>query len=233
MNEWERAEPGTSRVPLPEIALHAAVTLCCFWEWVDFAVYLCLGFYGALRCCEPLRLRRRHLLLPRDLCSSTPTAFVVIEKSKTALAAHARQVARVQHVRIVQADVVQLLDAYAGNLSPSTFLFRFDEEGRRERWNALFGDKLGFCVQHLRGVTPASLRAGGATAEYIRCNSVEAARDKLRHLPNSRSTLRYCQEAVAALSVAAIAPDQRDAIATFAAATPAAVAGLTRRLRER
>ena len=55
---------------MPEAVFRAAVAVACLWQWPHFAAALLLGFHGLLRPGELLFLRRRDLILLRDLLTS-------------------------------------------------------------------------------------------------------------------------------------------------------------------
>ena len=53
-----------NRVPLPERAFHAILTLCLCWGWYDIAVIFGAAFWGMLRPHEAPSLSTSDLLTP-------------------------------------------------------------------------------------------------------------------------------------------------------------------------
>ena len=222
VSEWSLREPGKSRVPVPEAGLRAAITLACCLHWTAFALFLAFGWCAALRPGELLKLRRRDVTLPSDLASPTSPLFLRLRASKTS---RKHGAATHQHARIDAADVIELAEALVGELRPKERIFGWKYRAMRAQWDELFQRRLGF-----ERLTPSGLRSGGAT-DALLAGGLESARLRLRHLVNSRSTERYLQEAGAAFAYARVPPEARARVATLAAATPAALARETRRLR--
>ncbi|CAE7560174.1 SUF4 [Symbiodinium sp. CCMP2592] len=167
LSRWEEEEPGERSMVMPESLLRAAVTLSLLWRWPHFTGFLLLGFHALLRPSEILKLRRRDLILPRDLLTDVPVAFVRILGSKT------KRFLQRQHARISDALSVAFLDALFGHCHPLSPLFDCSPAVLRRRWNALFS-ALGVPVtEDLKGITPKSLRGSGATWLYQRTEEVD------------------------------------------------------------
>ena len=83
LKKWEEAEPMERSMIMPAALFKAAVSLCILWSWKKVAAVLLLGFHGLLRPNEILPLRRADLVLPRDVLSTEPIAYVRILHSKT------------------------------------------------------------------------------------------------------------------------------------------------------
>ena len=222
VSEWSLREPGKPRAPVPEAGVRAAITLACCLRWTAFALFLAFGWCAALRPGELLKLRRRDVTLPTDLASQTSPLFLRLRASKTS---RKHGAATHQHARIEAADVIELAEAYLGEMRPKDRIFGWKYRAMRAQWDELFKRRLGF-----ERLTPSGLRSGGAT-DALLAGGLESARLRLRHLVNSRSTERYLQEAGAAFAYARVPPEARARVATLAAATPAALARETRRLR--
>ena len=213
VSEWSLREPGKPRAPVPEAGVRAAITLACCLRWTAFALFLAFGWCAALRPGELLKLRRRDVTLPTDLASQTSPLFLRLRASKTS---RKHGAATHQHARIEAADVIELAEAYLGELRPKDRIFGWKYRAMRAQWDELFKRRLGF-----ERLTPSGLRSGGAT-DALLAGGLESARLRLRHLVNSRSTERYLQEAGAAFAYARVPPEARARVATLAAATPAA-----------
>ena len=222
VSEWTLREPGKPRVPVPEAGVRAAITLACCLRWTAFALFLALGWCAVLRPGEILKLRRRDVTLPSDLASRTSPLFIRIRASKTS---RMRGAATHQHARVDAADVIELAEAFLGEMQPKERIFGWKYRGLRRHWDAIFKDRLGF-----ERLTPSGLRSGGATHALL-TGGLESARLCLRHMVHSRSTERYLQEAGAAFAYARVPPEARARVEALAAATPAALAREIRRVQ--
>ena len=222
VSEWTLREPGKPRVPVPEAGVRAAITLACCLRWTAFALFLALGWCAVLRPGELLKLRRRDVTLPSDLASRTSPLFIRIRASKTS---RMRGAATHQHARVDAADVIELAEAFLGEMQPKERIFGWKYRGLRRHWDAIFKDRLGF-----ERLTPSGLRSGGATHALL-TGGLESARLCLRHMVHSRSTERYLQEAGAAFAYARVPPEARARVEALAAATPAALAREIRRVQ--
>ena len=191
---WELAEPVKHRVPIPLKILQALAALSFSLGWRRWCGTSLLCFFGIARVGEVLNCRRKHLLLPADLLEEDETnraAFLVLESSKTSR----RQAARVQHLKIVDAYVVKLLEEIFGFLSREDFLFGGSPSAYRTRWNYLL-ETLG--IPTAVKLTPGGLRGGGAVESYRRGTSIAEIQWRMR-LKNQSTLESYLQE-VAALS---------------------------------
>ena len=137
-----------------------------------------------------------------------------------------------QHARVDSQPLVEWLEAECAGLPERAFLVSLSASQVARRWRQLFG-ALGFRCGAPEGLTPASLRAGGATELYLQTASHERVRLQLRHGPASRSTERYVQEAAAALSFARVPEQRRELVRGLAALSPVLVREHVRRLRSR
>ena len=225
---WELHEPGTNRVPLPQTAFAAGVSVALAWEWYEFANFLILSWASAGRPGEILALTRRAILLPSDLGQSDAVAYVVFEEPKTGRQTQLRHAARRQHARVDALEAVEWLEATCQWLGEGELVVDLTQAELRAAWNAVFGDRLGFSTTHLTGVTPASVRAGAATALYRHRESAEPVRWQLRH-SSQRMTERYIQESVAALVLGRLPSAFRDTIAELADTAPALLVEATNR----
>ena len=94
---------------IPEAIYKAAVSVALLWGWPFFTAALLVGFHGLLRPGEFLKLRRRDLILPCDLLTSTPIAKVRILGSKT------KRFLQRQHAKISDVLAVRFLEALYGS----------------------------------------------------------------------------------------------------------------------
>ena len=223
---WEIEEPGRSRIPLPRSAFEAGLAVALLWDWFVFATFLMLGWTSAGRPGELLALTRGSVLLPADLGQRDSVAYVVFQNPKTGRQAHARRAARRQHARVDVFEVVAWLEVYCRALRPRDLVIPLSRSELKAAWRAVFGERLGFSTAHLEGLTPASLRAGSATALYRERDTAEPVRWRLRH-GTLQMTERYIQEAVAAQALGRLPAGFRATIESLAAAAPAVLAAAT------
>lgn len=114
-----------------------------------------MGFHGLLRPGEILKLRRRDLLLPRDLLTCTQVAYVSILGAKT------RRFLQRQHAKVSDFCSVKFLDALFGHLPGIVPLFACSPAVFRKRWDLLFGSLGVPTAEDAKGITPKSLRGSG------------------------------------------------------------------------
>ena len=123
-------------------------------------------------------------------------------------------------------EVVAWLEVYCRALRPRDLVIPLSRSELKAAWRAVFGERLGFSTAHLEGLTPASLRAGSATALYRERDTAEPVRWRLRH-GTLQMTERYIQEAVAAQALGRLPAGFRATIESLAAAAPAVLAAAT------
>ena len=165
IQSWKLSTPVCSRVPMPESVLKA---FCYFavmqglqfdtsnsYMWLVFSICLRLGFYALLRPKELLQLTKGCLKLPLGrLLNSSAVAVATIRDPK-----NRAFMGRLQVRMIRDPAAIEWLSWYAPCLPPSALLWPFSEHSFR---TCLADCCKFFDVAHL-GLTPASLRAGGAT----------------------------------------------------------------------
>lgn len=189
---WQSVEPSCPHVPLPLRAWEAMLSLSLLLDQPRTALVLAVGFACMLRPGEALALCRADVSLPADRLEIGGCAFVAVWQHKTRVRG-----AGAQHVKLVDPTLVNWLDRMFVwlELKPEDRLFPFSPQQFRRTWDFLLrtlqlpsADGIGF--------TPASLRAGGATAAYP-VVGLQEVRWCLRHTSES-SFARYIQEAGAA-----------------------------------
>ena len=219
LTKWENTEPGGNHNPLPRAAHEAGLSVSIVWQWREFTAAQVTGWCTLSRPGGLLKLRRCDLVLPSDQALSSGPAFVKFEPKGR----WGRNAPRVEHVRIADRVAVEFLEAYAGGMAREEWLFptfaASGNEGRyRAEWDAVFGS-LGFVCKDKVGITPASLRAGAATAHYAATGDPQQLRWLLRHQDDS-TCRRYIQEHAAALSMVELAPRRREAVRALASLAP-------------
>ena len=208
LSRWEEEEPIERSMVIPVSVFKAAVAVSLLWNWPIFAAGLLIGFNALLRPGEFLLLRRRDLILPRDLLTDLPLAYVRILGGKT------RRFMQRQHAKISDAATVQFLDKVLGNYQPSAALFPCSPNVFRRRWDALFR-QLGVPTgDAARGITPKCLRGSGATWMYQLTEDI--GRIQWRGRWQQRCTLEhYLQDVAGQLLLADLAESHRQRIRTL------------------
>ena len=215
--------PTTNHVPTPEIVVRALITLALLWQWPDVPIILVLLFVGMLRPGEALKLRMADFMLPSQPLAPG-RAFVRIKKAKT------RKVAgRLQHVRLVQPRLLEVLEAMLERLGPQWSLWRGTAKHFDHCHKALVAF-FGISTEDGTGLTPASHRGGGATWLFEATESLDIVKWRGRWRAD-RTLDIYIQE-VGALSVLPQLSDaQRQRIQSFACAADMLLASLAAALR--
>ena len=189
LSRWEEEEPSERSMILPESLFKAGNAVALAWSWPIFVAGLLLGFHGLLRPGGFLHLRRRDLLLPRDLLIDVAVAFVRILGSKT------RRLIQRQHARISDITAVRFLDAVFGSWECNSLLFNCSPYMFRRRWDAVFKHSHVPTSEKDGGITPKSLRGSGATWLYQRTE--EVGKIQWRGRWQQRRTLEYYLQDVA------------------------------------
>ena len=170
---WVVDEPHDHHAAMPLSIMLSMTSLALLWGWTQVAGVIALGWAGVLRIGEIFNAVRSDLVLPEDSAPGIQTALLKIRLPKTR-----GRAARHQAVKIDPSDIVALLSAVFGKLSPSSRLWPWSPATLRKRFRDL-QIAIGLESQLKRGVLPfslASLRPGGATywlgvtedAEYVR-----------------------------------------------------------------
>ena len=184
------------RSPIPLSLLWGLMVLALATNMGSLAVLLALGYHCLLRPGEMCRLERRHVRLPGNVGWHSSVGMVVITDPKTA-----RTAARVQHVVIHDRLVLLLCQAFWGRLLPHQPLSPGNIRGL-EGWFRWAMVSLGLKE---RQFTPAGLRAGGATHDYLAGSPVERLMWRGRWA--ALSTLKhYVQECASVLATATMPP---------------------------
>jgi len=226
---WELEAPSESRVPIPPLIFLAIITLSLHWEWFDFALGLSIIFEAALRPGELLSLQGAasldskrvfslfwdDIVFPEDSFGSEQSCVLIrIKRPKTRHAARAaaRQVGRVRAVELI--EWLRLERAVLGGDGDSRVI-RLSYRQAVDRFRAVLA---ALQLEQL-GLSLSSLRAGRATVEYERTESLDRCRALLRHVWVS-STDIYVQELQAALAGMQFDGSQKELIGSLAANGP-------------
>ena len=193
IQKWERIEPMNHRTPMPRVIYQAMVATALLWGWYKWSGICVLAFEGLCRPGEPLAAFRSDLLLSSDFVVEDPaTVFLRIANPK----GRRRGVGLVQHTKISDLAVAKFLQFAFGNLNRSERLYGGSPSSFRKRWDLLLKFLM---VPTSLGLTPASLRSGGAIHAY-RSNQEIAKilwRMRIRH----QDTLQHYLQEMGAASI--------------------------------
>ena len=203
VSRWEVAEPTRHRTPVPEPLLRAIACLGLSWGWPNFATVVMACFYGICRIGEVLKAQRRELLTPVDLMSEDQVVYLRILQPKSR-----RRGASVQYTTIDDPLTVRLISRVWQNLDSSSRLFSITPGSFRRRWDAIL-DVLGIGSEH--GITPGSLRGGGAVCAHKRGAHIQDLLWKMR-LQHARTLGFYLQETTAVSLLPMLSHKKREAI---------------------
>ena len=103
------------------------------WKWYRWAAITSLAFHGATRIGEPLRARRKDLLLPSESGLDRPIIFLNISAPKPGK----RGIGKVQHSRIKDATAVTLASYVFDALPRDELLYPASASTSRRRWDEL------------------------------------------------------------------------------------------------
>ena len=190
--KWEGLEPTIHRTPLPYVVYRALVSLSLALGWRRVAGIIVLTFEMICRPGEVLRATREDLLLPMDLVAEDPgRCFLRIRNPKS----RRRGLGSTQHSKTSDPIAVLFLQSVFGQLDKSTCLFEGSQSTFRKRWDHLLS------LLHVPinlGLTPASMRAGGAVRCY-RCDE-DIAKLMWKMRIKSQETLQHYLQEVGAES---------------------------------
>jgi len=213
-NTWRVIMPGNNRTAMPLAVLLAFVSLALMWDWADVAVNLLVGFFALLRPFELFRLRSDDVLVPSNMLSYVYVALVRVGAPKMK-----RIGARREHARITQREVIDFLEAYLPLLGGgATKLWQGTQKEFRDCLTCLCRF-FGLPYMNVGGITPGSLRPGGATWLYLSTDSTEAVRWAGRWA-SARMLEIYIQEVTAQTLLTKLPTPAKERILGFAQAAP-------------
>ena len=201
VSRWEKLQPVRHRTPVPEVVVKSLVVLAWCKGYRRWAACTLVGYFGLARIGEVLRATRAHLLLPADHCSLLQVAFLRLESPKSS----GRGGPKVQHLKVDEALVVELLAKAFSSLDVSEKLYPFGPAAYRSRWNFLLEH---FGLKNQQELTPGGLRGGGAVWAYHRGCAVADIQWRMR-LRHQHTLSYYLQEVAAINSVLAAGADAR------------------------
>lgn len=205
VTKWELCEPTNHRPPLPEPLLAAMIALGLSWHWDRWTCTMLFSFFAACRVGEVLHARREHLLLPSDLLSEEPVAYLKIVSPKSR-----RRGARIQYATFAEARFIPLLEMVWSKslLTDRCCLYGGSPGAFRTRWNAMIR-KLE--IPTSSRLTPGSLRAGGAVWLHKKGLAIADVLWRLR-LQHLKTLTFYLQEVTADSVLPSLSQDVRERI---------------------
>ena len=169
----------TNTAALPLSVMIALFGLALMWGWAGEGALIALGWCGVLRIGEILQATSADLILPQDAAPGVWHVLLRIPVPKTR-----GRSAKHQPSRIDSEDVVSLLTAVFGRLTPCSNLWPYSASTLRKRFAQLqIALGLGSTERGQRlPYSLASLRPGGATYWLQATEDVEYVRRKGRLL---------------------------------------------------
>ena len=214
VSRWELLEPTVHRPPVPHPIVLAMASLGLAWSWPRWTATLIFSFFAACRVGEVIGARREHLLLPSDLLSDNPVAYLKIVSPKSR-----RRGPRVQYATFDEKTLIPLLESCWKDLGKHELLYGGSPGAFRSRWNAVLRR-----LQIPLGIrlTPGSLRAGGAVWLHVRGLPISDVMWRLR-LQHQKTLSYYLQELTAESILPSLPESVRERIRVLRAVLPVLV----------
>lgn len=188
VSKWETLEPSKHRHPLPPAIFQAMAVVSYLWGWHRFSGMLVVTYESISRPGETLRATRADLLLPDDLLVEDPgTMFVRFENPKS----KRRGIGRVQHSKITDGRATRFISKVFGHLPAWALLYPGSAASFRRRWDRVLQ---ALAIPASTGLTPASMRGGGAVRAYRANEDITNLLSWMR-LKNLETLQHYLQEA--------------------------------------
>ena len=215
---WRGLEPPEHRVACPESLMAALAALMLLWGWPVAALHVLLGWHGIMRPIEHLAAARSQLVLPADLLQEEGPAYLRIPFPKTRRCGPRRQTAKV-----TDPFTVSLASALVAGIPSNAALWPQGPGTFRPRFAAACA-RLGLRPSgpgqpQPHGLSPGSLRPGGATALLASCGSSEEVRRRGRWVDNKTMEI-YLQELDCAVYLAAQTTSCRQAVLCLSRGLP-------------
>ena len=224
VSKWEQLEPTVHRPPVPHPVVLAMAALGLAWSWPRWTATLVFSFFGACRVGEVISARREHLLLPSDLLSDNPVAYLKIVSPKSR-----RRGPRVQYATFDEKALIPLLECCWRDLQGKELLYGGSPGAFRSRWDAVMRR---LQIPTAIKLTPGSLRAGGAVWLHVRGLPISDVMWRLR-LQHQKTLSYYLQELTAESILPSLPESVRNRIRILRAVLPVLVTAKSITLTER
>jgi hypothetical protein len=164
-SRWKHLEPTQHHAPAPVELVAAMCVLGCLSTSPRFVLVLLCGYFGGLRPEDMLSLRKKSFVFPNG--ASSRFCFIVIGGAAGSSAPKTARTggAQTQHVRISEPLVLRVLSWALDLLAPDDPIWPWSKQVFRTRWNSAC-EFFNVAANDANGFTPASLRAGAASALY-------------------------------------------------------------------
>lgn len=207
---WRSLVPVRSHRPMPLPVFLAMQALALRRGEMRMCAALGLGFLGLLRPAELLKLTGKNLVTPRKFLGPPRLVYIDIGMSKSSHRGGRLH----QHVRVEVSVFVHFVETVSMQLGPEEQLWPTGGYGFRLLWDVLLKE-LGVPIGQPAGLTPASLRSGGATHMFAMTQDVQLGhwRGRWQH---TTTLEHYLQEVGSASIVPALAPVGRAAVCRWA-----------------
>ena len=204
VSRWEELQPISHRTPIPEALFRALVGMSHLLGWERWTAATMAIFFFVSRPGEVLKASRDKLLTPDDALDPFHRwLYLRITSPKSR-----RRAARIQHVKLDDTTAMEYVLSVWERLPGSSPLYPGSPSAYRRRWDRLMQM---LAVPATAGITPASLRAGGAIAGFQRGLGVPDLMWRMRL--RSQVTLEHYLQEMAGFSVLPSLPAQaRDRI---------------------
>ena len=193
VRKWEVLEPSVPHTPCPVLVCRAMIAVAALWRWDGVVVALILMFTGSMRPGEALSVTSSAVVLPSRW---RRIVGVALWRHKSVTRGRARGA---HHVVFDEGLLVDVLEAHVQRLADDALVVGLKPHAFRRKFDAILAE-LG--LESL-GLTPASLRAGGATERHLQREPIADISWLLRHA-DIATTRHYIQSAAAMLALARV-----------------------------
>lgn len=207
---WRSLVPVQSHRPMPLPVLLAMQALALGRREIRMRAALGLGFLGLLRPDGIMNLKCKCLVTPRKLMGPAHLMYIDIGAAESSYRGGPLH----QHVRVEDAIFVLFVEKVNEQLGPEKQLLPLGGYSFRLLWDSLLTE-LGVPVGQRAGLTPASLRAGGATRMFAMTQDVQLVRWQGRW-QHTTTLEHYLQEVGSASIVPNLATVARAAVCRWA-----------------
>ena len=205
VRKWEVLEPSVPHTPCPVLVFRAMIAVAAFWRWDGVVCGLIFMFVGSMRPGEALSVLSSAVVLPTRW---RRLIVVALWRHKSITRGRAKGA---HHVVFDEELIINVLGAHVQRLKEDDLVVSLKPHAFRRRFDAIIAE-LG--LESL-GLTPASLRAGGATERHLERESIADISWLLRHA-DVGTTRHYIQSAAAMLAMARVPAVAAAAVESYA-----------------